>query len=428
MLSTPDFRQNASSALRFLFPKNLAEWLVFFTSLLAYGIFGNYIARNFTIIFDDRIPWDAYFSFDNRAIVMTGGGFERHPLANYFFDALRQFSLFFSDGKKDVAFREILAMVSAVAVSFSLLHIFKYLRDIVRLPPLPAVLLTTLFSVFTTPVLLSFTPETYTYTLLLLCIFFHFSAKMLRNDRKIPAWALLVGGVSVGGLTITNIVKVYIPVLFEKHIFRSGRNFANAALRVLLSAAAFVLLYLNRVDFDVSRIFSKTGEQYEKFSNPKATPLWDMVASWFWGGNMLFPSFVIRDYHNKKGFQYKALFMDTYSSWAPYAAVGLVAVLFFWGFFRNYKNRFAQILMLSFLVDALIHCVLKFGLHTSYIYGGHFTFLVPMMLGWLFHSYRDSPGALSALYVCVFMLMMFIGLNNICRLAEFFEFLNAFYR
>ncbi|MFN8364349.1 MAG: DUF6080 domain-containing protein [Cloacibacterium normanense] len=31
--------------------------------------------------------------------------------------------------------------------------------------------------------------------------------------------------------------------------------------------------------------------------------------------------------------------------------------------------------MLSFFVDIIIHCVLKFGLHTSYIYGGHFIFL-----------------------------------------------------
>ena len=40
----------------------------------SYGILGSYIALNYRIIFDDRIPWDAYFSFDNRSIVMTGGG------------------------------------------------------------------------------------------------------------------------------------------------------------------------------------------------------------------------------------------------------------------------------------------------------------------------------------------------------------------
>lgn len=428
MFSNLYFGKKFFSALRFLFPKNTSEWLVFLLSFLVYGLFGNYIAQNFRIVFDDRIPWDAYFSFDNRAIIMTGGGFERHPLANYFFDALREVALYFSGGKKDAFFREILAFCSAFAVSFSLLHIYKYLKDIIKLPDFHALLLTLFFSVFTTPILLSFTPETYTYTLVLLSVFFHFSAKTLQKDRKIPAWALLFGGISVGGLTITNIVKIYIPVLFEKNIFRNFKTFMNAALRVSISVFAFILLYLNRVNFDVSRIFSKTGEEYEKFSNPKATPLWDMIISWFWGGNMLFPSFVIRDYHSKTGFQYKALFMDTYSSLLSYMVVGIVAILLFWSFFRNRKNRLVQILILSFSVDILIHCFMKFGLHTSYIYGGHFIFLVPMMFGWLFYSYRNAPKTLSALYIITIFLLMFFGLNNFYRLSEFFDFLNAYYK
>jgi hypothetical protein len=32
---------------------------------------GSYIAIHHKIIFDGRIPWDAYFSFDNKSIVMT---------------------------------------------------------------------------------------------------------------------------------------------------------------------------------------------------------------------------------------------------------------------------------------------------------------------------------------------------------------------
>ncbi|MFN8364350.1 MAG: DUF6080 domain-containing protein [Cloacibacterium normanense] len=60
---------------------------------------------NYRIIFDDRIPWDAYFSFDNRSIVMTGGGFERHPLSNYFFDFIREFAFLVSEGKKNEIFR-----------------------------------------------------------------------------------------------------------------------------------------------------------------------------------------------------------------------------------------------------------------------------------------------------------------------------------
>ena len=190
----------------------------------------------------------------------------------------------------------------------------------------------------------------------------------------------------------------------------------------------FVLLFLYRLDFKFLNFLNKSGEQYEKFSNPKVTPVWDMIASWFFGGNMLFSSFVTRDYHNKKGFEYKALFMEVYTSVLPYVFVSLILILVLWSYLKNFKNKFVQILMLSFLVDLVIHCVLKFGLHTSYIYGGHFIFVVPLLLGWLFNRYKDSPKTLSFLYVAVWILFFYLALNNLFRMNEFFDFLEKYYR
>ncbi|QOW11993.1 hypothetical protein Q73A0000_12270 [Kaistella flava (ex Peng et al. 2021)] len=389
---------------------------------------GTAIALNYRIIFDNRIPWDAYFSFDNRAIVMTGGGFERHPLANYFFNWIREFAYLFSNGKKDETFRLVLAWCSNLAVSLSLVQIYKYLKNIITLPKKISVLILFFFSFFSTPILLSFTPETYTYTLLFLVLFNYYAALKIRKEEKIPATALALAALSIGGLTITNIVKVYIPLLFEKNVFRNWRKFGNLVLRVLISVSVFVLLFLYRLDFKFLNFLNKSSEQYEKFSNPKVTPIWDMIASWFFGGNMLFSGFVIKDYHNKKGFQYKALFMDVYTSWIPYVFVATVLLLVLWSFVKNFKNKFVQILMISFLVDIVIHCVLKFGLHTSYIYGGHFIFVVPLLLGWLFYGYKDSPKTLSFLYVTVSVLFFYLAINNVFRMVEFFNFLEMYYR
>jgi hypothetical protein len=136
----------------------------------------------------------------------------------------------------------------------------------------------------------------------------------------------------------------------------------------------------------------------------------------------------VRDYHNKKGFHYNALFMDVFTSVAPYIFVGAVLVLVFWSYFKNFKNKFVQILMLSFFVDIIIHCVLKFGLHTSYIYGGHFIFVVPMMLGWLFFGYKNSPKMLSFLTVFVGILFVFLVANNVYRMEEFIWFLEQNYK
>ncbi len=389
---------------------------------------GTAIALNYRIIFDNRIPWDAYFSFDNRAIVMTGGGFERHPLSNYFFDWIREFAYLFSNGKKDEVFRLVLAWCSNTAVSLSLIQIYKYLKNIIALPKKISLLILLFFLCFSTPLLLSFTPETYTYTLFLLISFNYYTALKIRKDEKIPTITLVLAAASIGGLTITNIVKVYIPLLFESKVFRNWRKFGSLLLRVLVSVSVFVLLFLYRLDFKFLNFINKSGEQYEKFSNPKVTPIWDMIVSWFFGGNMLLSGFVIRDYHNKKGFHYKALFMDVYTTCIPYLFVTVVLILVLWSFTKNFKSKFVQILMISFLVDILIHCILKFGLHTSYIYGGHFIFVVPLLLGWLFYSYKDSPKTISFLYVTVCILFFYLVINNTFRMAEFFNFLEMYYR
>ena len=401
---------------------------MFIIFITVYGILGSFIALNYRIIFDDRIPWDAYFSFDNRAIVMTGGGFERHPLANYFFDWIREFGLLFSDGKKDETFRLVLAWCSNFAISLSLIQIYKYLKNIIVLPKKISLLIIAFFAFFSTNILLSFTPETYTYTLFFLVLFNYYAALKMRKGEKIPAPALIFAGVTVGGLTVTNIVKVYIPLLFEKNIFTQWKKFGYGVLRILASVAVFLLLFLNRLDFNFFRFLEKTEEQYEKFSNPKATPVWDMIASWFFGGNMLFAGFEVRDYHNKKGFEYKALFMDVYESWIPYLFVAAVLILVIWSSVKNFKNKLVLVLMISFLVDIVIHCILKFGLHTSYIYGGHFVFVYPLLIGWLFYAYKNAPKTLSFLYSILWILFIYLVLNNVFRMEEFFVFLDKFYQ
>ncbi|WP_394331598.1 DUF6080 domain-containing protein [Chryseobacterium aquaticum] len=398
---------------------------IFFLSI--YGILGSYIALNYRIIFDSRIPWDAYFSFDNKAIVMTGGSFERHPLSYYFFNWIREVILFFTNGKMDANFRLILAWLSNFIISLSLVQVYKYLKNIIRLPHLLNILIVFFFSLFSTNILLSFTPETYTYTLFLLVLFNYYTAIKLKKGGKIAGSALALAGVTIGGLTVTNIVKVFIPIIFEKGLFKSWKKFGNATLRLLISLSIFILLYLNRIDFKYQNILSKSGEQYEKFSNVNSTPIWDMIYSYFFGGNILFPSFFIREKHNMKGFYYKAIFMEVYSTAFSYIFIGLVLSFVLWSYFKNFKNNLVQILMLSFLVDIAIHCVFRFGLHTSYIYGGHYVFVYPLFLGWLFYAYKNSPKILSFLTASIGVFTVFLMLNNYHRMIDFFEFLNLYY-
>lgn len=417
-----------TNLLKQVFPSSYTELAVFMFFLLCYGILGTYIALHYRIIFDSRIPWDAYFSFDNKAIVMTGGSFERHPLAYYFFNWIREFSLFVSGGKMDAIFRLTLAWLSNIAISLCIVQIFKYLKNIIRLPLMIALFLVLFFGIFSTSIILSFTPENFTYTLLLLCIYNYYAAVKLRKQEKIPGSALMLAGITIGGLTITNLAKVFIPVLFEKDLFRSWKKFGNAVFRVGLTTACFVFLYLLRIDFKYENIFSKTNQQYEKFSNVESIPDWDMMLSYFFGGSILFPSFMTTDKHNMKGFNFKGLLMEPYSSAFCYAFIIVLLALILWSYLKNFKNKLVQIIAVSFMFDIVIHCIMRFGLHTSYIYAGHFIFVYPLLLGWLFYAYKSQPKILSFLIVTMVILFSFLLANNLFRMSDFFQFLDTYYQ
>lgn len=401
---------------------------VFLFFIICYGILGSYIAIHYRIIFDSRIPWDAYFSFDNKSILMTGGSFERHPLSYYFFNWVREFSLFISGGKMDANFRLTLAWLSNIIITLNIVQVFKYLKNIICLPLWLSISIILFFGAFSTNIILSFTPENFTYTLFLLSLYNYYAAIKLRKEEKTPAAALSLAGITIGGLTITNFIKVFIPLLFEKNLFRDWKKFGNAVLRVAIATICFVLLYLNRIDFKYQNIFSKTNQQYEKFSNVESMPTWDMILSFFFGGNILFPGFIISDKHNMKGFHFKGLYMDLYSSPFPYFFIAIVLILIIWSYFKNFKNKWVQIIAISFFVDIVIHCVMRFGLHTSYIYGGHFVFIYPLLLGWLFFAYRSSPKIMSFLTLTLAMLFVYLLINNLFRMAEFFSFMETYYQ
>ena len=417
------------SILKIIFPTTKTELLIFLFFVIVYGANAWFIAENFRIIYDDRIPWDGYFSFDNRAIVQTGGGFERHPLSNYFFDQIRNFALWISGNRYDSVFRLVLALFSTVVISLANVQIFKYLNNIIKLPLKISLLILAFYGLFVTNILLSFTPETYTYTLLFLSIFNYYSAKKIKEEKSVSFAATIFGSVFIGGLTITNIVKVYIPFLFEKKIFWNWKKIGWAVAKIATSVMVFVFLFMLRLNFNFQNFLNKTEEQYDKFSKPKITPLWDMITSWFFGGNVLFSNYEIRDYHTKdKTFYYKALFMDVYTSAFPYFFIGLILLIVILSVVKNYKNKLIWILVISFSIDILIHCVLKFGLHTSYIYGGHFVFVYPLLLGWLFFSYRNKTISLSILYGVIMMMTVYLGFNNFYRLGEFYQFLETYYK
>ncbi len=414
--------------LSYIFPSTKTEGILFLLLLIFYIPLGVYLALNSSIIYNKDIPWDIYFSFDNRSIILSGGMIEKHPFSYYFImpvyhlaiwifhltgDDLRYFSLTFT-------------ILCTVSVALGIVQVFKYLNNIIKIKKSLSFILIIFYAFFSTNLLLSFTPETYTLSIFLLSFYMYISALILSQGKKISVFLSTVMGVLVGGITITNLSKVFIPFLFENKKFNL-KAIVSIGIKTLVSVGVFVFLYLWRRDWDYMKIFAKSTSQYEKFSNPKGETWWDMITSYFFGGNILFSSFVVKDLHFFK-IQYKGLYYQVYDNPLQYIFYILVFILMVWALVANRKNKLLYILWLSFLVDVVIHCFMKFGLWVSFIYGGHWVFVVPLLLGWLFYAYRENKKIYTTLFIALGSMTVYLIINNLYRMTEFLDFVNTYYK
>ena len=55
-----------------------------------------------------------------------------------------------------------------------------------------------------------------------------------------------------------------------------------------------------------------------------------------------------------------------------------------------FKNRLFLILTSCFAVDLFYLFVLKIGTNESFIHGGHFIYLIPLFIGWLYTSLSEK--------------------------------------
>jgi hypothetical protein len=323
-------------------------------------------------------------------------------------------------------FSLVFTLLCAVNVALGIVQVFKYLNNIIKLEPALIRLLIIFYTFFSTNILLSFTPETYTFSIFLLSFYTYVTALILSQGKKISVFFTAVMGIFIGGETVTNLVKVFIPVLFENIKF-SVKKIISSGVKILISVGVFILLYLWRRDWDYLKILAKSTSQYEKFSNPKGETWLDMAASYFFGGNMLFSSFIVKNLRFFK-IHYKGLYYHIYDHPLQYIFYILVFIFMVWALLANRKNKLLYILWLSFLIDAVIHCFMKFGLWVSFIYGGHWVFVVPLLIGWLFHAYRKNKIIYPVLFVILSLITVYLVANNIYRMTEFFNFVNLYYR
>jgi hypothetical protein len=274
-----------------------------------------------------------------------------------------------------------------------------------------------IFYAFTsTCLILSFTPESFTVSVFLLTFTVYYYSYALKNDVRVKLASNLSLALLLGGTTITNFAKGIVPVFFTEKKLRSF------IWKTLIISGVFAIVLLRNVMRESDAITSSQSsiEHYQSF-NDVPSHFQEYICHFF-GAPVFFPEVVADNTLNSfDAYPENAINTTFYAHWWQYAFEGILYLLIVCSVFVNRKNRPVQMLLLLFGVDIFIHIIARFGLTDSFIYGGHWVYCLPLLLGWLFDYASDKKTLKTSLVALTSVLLAGLIVNNMLRLADFFQ-------
>jgi len=418
-------------------PWSKSEKALFFVFEILFLVLGFFLALNSSVIDCPTIKYDIYFDFDNpnylKKLFRIREHFfleVAHPLISIILLPIEVVCELVSTVFGMKAKTLVVILFTSLSVSASILFVFKYLKDILRLEIFRCLLLSILFGFFANSLIISFTPESYPFSMGLLTFTLYYCSLHLKENNKIPDSNIFLLTIATGGITITNAIKVLIPVLFFEELSFKQR-IKRYALHMSIFVTIVIVFYLliNLLTGSTKDSFYFITNYIDEFVSFRENdrirdiyklPFLQSTVLYFWGSPLIFAEFSTIPFYAKAKY-YPQLYILAYPHTWQYLIITLLFVLCFFSVIRNFRSRLVQILILFFSVDVFIHLILKWGLQNAVIYGGHWTFLVPILMGWLYFSFKKEKWKK---YLDVFFIFIFIAIlgNNIWGIVKFIDF------
>lgn len=407
-----------------LLPQKKEEKLLFLILLLIYLSYSIYIALSTSVIDNMSYETDIYFSYDNPLILKLGRTqISGHPLLMLFY---YPFVLIGNGLAYLVTFKAktlLFVLLSSSMISMSSVYIFRYLREIIEIKRSVAYLITLFFAFFSTNLLLCFTPESFTLSAIFLAFNVYYNSSYIKKQKS-PAFLsnIVLADFILGGITLTNVAKGIVPVLFFKE--KKISILKKVVLLGVIFLAILCIVQLISIVFLSKNFFESIFIHRESFTNSAlgGSSLFQMVFTHFFGSPIFFPPMMNYTAYNST-MQY--IIEGNYSYWWQYTFVALILATVVASLVKNYKNPFVQMIFLLFLIDIIIHCVMKFGINQPFIYGAHWVYCIPLLFGWLYNKLKEKQ----AKAFVVFLICMFVGLiiNNLYHLTDFINMAQSLY-
>lgn len=410
--------------LKALLPQKKDERFLFLILLLIYLSYSICIALSTSIIDSLSYETDIYFSYDNPLILKLGRTqISGHPLLMLFY---YPFVLIGNGLTYLITFKAktlLFVLLSSTMISMSCVYIFRYLREIIEVKRLVAYLMTFFFAFFSTNLLLCFTPESFTLSAMFLAFNVYYNSSYINKDKSPPFLSnIILADFILGGITLTNVAKGVVPVLFFKE--KKINILKKVVLLGIIFLAILCLVQVISIVFLSKNFLESIFMHRESFTNSAlgGSSFFQMVFSHFFGSTIFFPPMMNYTAYNST-MQY--IIEGNYSYWWQYAFVALILVAILASLLKNYRNPFVQMIFFLFLIDIIIHCLMKFGINQPFIYGAHWVYCIPLLLGWLYSKLKEKQ----AKVFVVFLICMFIGLiiNNLYHLTDFINMAQSLY-
>ena len=347
------------------------------------------------------LGYDNYFRFTTR-----GGAWDvSHPLITPLYLTNRVLLVpLLGEGGALV----VMLLGSALLMAIAVAGCCGYLRRVVQLNTGRSLLLSGLLLSTFTVMTLSFTVESYPLSMALLVLSLLCLSGQLKQEKRLSGWHVTLWSLVLGGVTLTNFAKPLSLLLLSKEesLWWRVRKVLLPTLLLLALVVAVGWFYQQRRAGAEESMFTAQVNDLLRFQTRSA----DIVPDFF-GHPLLISNLEMRELYGET-----VLRPTPYACWAmklfPWGVVLLLLAMI--GVGRRYPLAWAIPLYLA--VDVAVHLVGGYGLDEAIIFGGHWVFLVPMALGWLYrvvprqaYRYMDLALLLLSIYMCTHNLTVILS-------------------
>ena len=262
-----------------------------------------------------------------------------------------------------------------------LVLIYRYLKQIVRISSRRALLLTGFTGCFFTTVVLSFTTESYPFSFFLLV----FSLLMLSREYMLTGYikgrTILFLSFLCGGITITNAAKPTMALFLNKAPFwRKIRTGFKVMLPFVICVAAVMGFYTLKAKLfnpEGPSPIETTGQLGQYFIHDETFGKQALVDFW---GNTIISTPLTQQLVGKEVVLRPSEYLHSWNNAVIMFLLFLVAA----SALLNLKNKYVQLLLMYLSIDFVIHFIIRYGMNEAILFGGHWMFAIPILLGWLY--------------------------------------------